>query len=144
LFTDFHLDAYVAVLRWLIVTDRGPLPAKDRHQEDHRMSEPANPVGTEKDACTGSVAHTPPRVPQFAYVEALSDPAPGALPERSSFRLIAIGGDVLTGHVTVADLLWEGPSSGVALSTYELVSVTEDKGPPNDEPRVSAPHAALR
>jgi hypothetical protein len=100
------------------------------------MSAPATPVGTEEDTCSGMAAQTSLGVPQFAYVEALSDPAPGALPEHSSFRLIAIGGELLTDHVTVADLLWEGPSTGVALGTYELVSVTEQQEPPDDGARV--------
>lgn len=92
------------------------------------MSESANPLGTEQTSGTGIAEHPRSCVSQFAYVDVLSDPAPEALPEHSRFRLVAIGGDVLTDHVTVGDLLWEGPSTGVALSTYELVSVTGDKG----------------
>ena len=106
------------------------------------MSVQARPGGADDNDCTGSTEHVPPGVSQFAYVEALSDPAPGALPQRSSFRLIAIGGDVLTDHVTVADLLWAGPSTGVALSTYELVPATADTGQPKDRERVSGPSAA--
>ena len=106
------------------------------------MSAPAKPVGTEEDACSGIAEHRRPGVPQFAYVEALSDPAPGALPEHSSFRLIAIGGELLTEPATVADLLWEGPSTGVALSTYELVPVTGDAGRPSGDAPVNGADSA--
>jgi hypothetical protein len=108
--------------------DFEPLPAAARHQEDYSMCEQASLLGTEPTDCAIIREKTAPCAPQFAYVEALSDPAPGALPDRSSFRLIAVGGDVFTDHVTVADLLWEGPSTGVVLGTYELAPVATDVG----------------